>query len=183
MSTAIALAARALVAIGAPPSASFDAGSAEATVAGILYDGVRDALLSAHPWSFATAQASLARLALEPVADFQHAYQLPPDLLRVLSAGRGTVYRIAESMLHTDADEVVLTYVFRPDESAFPAFFDQALTARLAAELCLPLTESAARAELLHRLAEQEFRRARLIDAQQDTAPALDGFPLAQVRA
>ena len=76
----------------------------------------------------------------------------------------------------------MLTYVFRPDESAFPPFFDQALIARLAAEFCLPLTESTTRAEALHRLAEAEFRRARLIDAQEETPPAVGDFTLLGAR-
>lgn len=49
-------------------------------------------------------------------------------------------------------------------EMAFPPFFDQALIARLAAEFCLPLTESKTRACLLDKLAEDELRRAKLID-------------------
>jgi hypothetical protein len=148
---------------------------------------VRDAVLSVHPWSFATGQAQLARLAATPVADAAHAFQLPNGFLRALSAGgagrgRGIPYRIHEGRLHADAPEVTLTYVFRPDESAFPPFFAAALVARLAAEFCLPLTESASRAEILFRLAEQELRQARQVDSQQDTPRAIEGFPLVDVR-
>ncbi len=148
---------------------------------------MRDALLSSHPWNFATGQERLPRLAAEPVADFAHAYQLPAGFLRALSAGpdgrgRGLAYRIAERRLHADAESVVLTYVFRPDETAFPPFFDQALIARLSAEFCLPLTESTTRAEALYRLAETEFRRARLIDAQEETPPRVEDFSLIEVR-
>ena len=174
--------------IGAATIASFDEGSAEAEVAANLYPSVRDALLSAHPWNFATGQMSLPRLAAVPVADFSHAYQLPADFLRALSAGVGgqgfgVSYRIAENRLHADADGLVLTYIFRPDEMAFPPFFDQALIARLAAEFCIPLTESTTRAELLYRLAEDEFRRAKLADGQQDTPQAITHFPLVEVRS
>jgi hypothetical protein len=77
---------------------------------------------------------------------------------------------------------VYLTYIFRPAEADFPPFFDQLLIARLAAEFCIPLTESTSRAEMLHRIAESEFRRARLIDAQQDSPLAIDDFPLVEVR-
>lgn len=186
--SAIALCARALLKIGAATIASFDEGSAEAEVAANLYPPVRDALLSAHPWNFATGQVTLPRLAALPVADYAYAYQLPADFLRALSAGIGgrgfgIPYRIAESRLHTDADEVVLTYVFRPDELTFPPFFAQALIARLAAEFCIPLTESSARAELLYKLAEDEFRRAKLADGQQDTPQAITDFPLIEVRS
>jgi hypothetical protein len=91
-------------------------------------------------------------------------------------------YRIHEGRLHADADAVTLTHIFRPDESAFPPFFAAALVARLAAEFCLPLTDSASRSELLFRLAEQELRQARLVDSQQDTPRAIEGFPLVDVR-
>ncbi|MEO5374723.1 MAG: hypothetical protein H7840_10640 [Alphaproteobacteria bacterium] len=186
--TSIALCSRALLKIGARTIASFDEGTAEAEIAANLYPSTRDALISSHPWSFATGQATLARLVAEPVADFAYAFQLPTDFLRVVSAGesgrgRGVVYRIVETRLHTDADAVALTYVFRPDERTFPPFFDQALITLLAAEFCLPLTESTSRAEFLIKLAEDEFRRAKLIDGQQGAPRAIEDFPLVQVRS
>ncbi|MGH6662549.1 MAG: hypothetical protein ACREB6_13500 [Rhodospirillales bacterium] len=185
--SAIALAARALLKLGAGTIASFDEGTAESEIAGNLYPSLRDALISAHPWSFATAQAVLPRLAAEPVADYAFAYQLPADFLRALSAGagprgRGIDYRISERRLHANANEVVLTYVFRPDEMDFPPFFDQALIARLAAEFCIPLTESTTRAESLHKLADIEFRRAKMIDSQQDSPGRIEDFSLVEVR-
>src|SRR3546814_7974765 len=96
-------------------------------------------------------------------------------------SGGGVAYRIAERRLHASAETVVLTYVFRPAEADFPPFFDQALIARLAAEFCAPVTESTTRTPLLFRLAEDEMRRALLIDAQQETAPAPDRFPLVEI--
>ncbi len=186
--SAIALCSRALLKIGAATIASFDEGSAEAEVAANLYPPIRDALISSHPWNFATGQVTLPRLAAEPVADYAYAYHLPADFLRALSAGvggrgSGMSYRIAESRLHSDSDQVVLTYIFRPDELTFPPFFGQALITRLAAEFCIPLTESSTRADLLYRLAEEEFRRAKLADGQQDTPLAITDFPLVEVRS
>ena len=87
--SAIALCSRALLRLGARSIASFDEGTAEAEVCANLYPVARDALLSAHPWNFATGQARLARLSAVPVADFSHAFQLPGDFLRVLSAAGG----------------------------------------------------------------------------------------------
>lgn len=185
--SAIALCSRALLKLGARPIAGFDDGTAEAEVAVNLFPSIRDALLSAHGWSFATAQVRLPQLEEPPVADFDRAYQLPADFLRALSAGsgsrgRGLVYRIIDSRLHTSSGDAYLTYIFRPAETDFPPFFDQLLIARLAAEFCIPLTESTSRAEMLYRIAESEFRRARLIDAQQDSPLAIEDFPLVEVR-
>ncbi len=185
--SAVALCARALIAIGARPIASFEETGVEAQVCRRLYPGLRDALLSAHPWNFATAQATLPRLAEPPEADFAHAFQLPADFLRALSLGqggqgRGVEYRIAGRRLHADPKAVLLTYIARPHEGDFPPFFDQALVARLAAEFVLPLTESTSRAEALSRLAENALTQARQIDAQQDAPPRLAHFPLVEAR-
>jgi len=186
--SSIALCSRALIKIGANPISAFEEGTAEADVAANLYTSVRDTLLSAHPWTFATGQAALPQLVAEPVADFVYAFQLPPDFLRALSVGdggrgRGLTYRIAEQRLHANAAMVVLTYIFRPSESTFPPFFDQVLISRLAAEFAIPITESTSRAETLFRLAETEFRNARLIDSQQETPSGLDDFTLVGVRS
>ena len=136
-----------MLAIGCEPITGFEDGSAEVDIAGMLYPGIRDALLSSYPWSFATAQRVLVEVTAAPVADHAHAYPLPDDFLRALSVGhagaacgRGVAYRIHERRIHTDASGIVLTYVFRPGEPTFPPFFDQALICRLAAEFCLPLT-------------------------------------------
>lgn len=183
----IALCSRALMRIGCAPITSFDDGTAESEIAGALYVPARNALLSAYGWSFATGQVALDALDDAPLADYQHAYALPNDFLRAISAGsggkgRGLSYRIARNVLHTDADSVLLTYIFLPDESEFPPFFDAALIVRLAAEFCIPLTESTSRTEALMKMAEDEFRKAKQIDAQQDTPARIENFPLIDAR-
>jgi hypothetical protein len=184
----VALCSRALIRIGAAPISSFTDGTAESEIAGALFPSVRDALLSAYPWSFASGQVVLSALITPPIADYSHAFSLPTDYLRAISLGsgargRGLNFRIARGALHTNADSVILTYVFRPEEEEFPPFFDQALIARLAAEFTIPVTESASRAESLYRLAEQEFQRARQIDAQQDSPNRIENFSLVDVRS
>jgi len=62
-------------------------------------------------------------------------------------------------------------------------FFDQTLITTLAAEFCLPLTESTSRAEFLTKLADEEYRRAKLIDGQQAAPRAIEHFPLVEVRS
>lgn len=185
--TDVGLCTRALIRIGAHPIASFQDGTAAAEIAGALYPASRDALLSSYHWSFATAQNVLTRLETTPLADYKYAYALPNDFLRAVSAGqgargRGVNFRIARNVLHTDVQDVVLTYIFRPDEAEFPAFFDTALIARMAAELCIPLTENTSRSDSMFRIAEQEYAKARQIDAQQDTPNRIERFPLTDIR-
>ncbi len=183
----VGLCARALIKIGAAPVTGFDEGTAESEIAGALYGQTRDALLSAYAWSFATGQVKLNRLEAEPLADYAYAFQLPNDFLRALSLGtsgrgRGQGYRVIGDVLHADASEVVLTYIYRPDEESFPPFFDQALIVRLAAEFTIPVTENTSRSEAMFSMAERDFARARQIDAQQDTPNKLEDFTLVNVR-
>jgi len=185
--SALVLCSRALLKIGAQTVASLDEGTAEAEVAANLYPSVRDALLSSHPWSFATGQSNLPRLVASPQADYAYAFQLPAGFLRILSAGggnrgEGVAYRIHEDKLQCDEMQVNLTYIFRPNESEFPPFFAAALITRLAAEFCIPLTESTSRTQLLYEMAEKELKQAKLIDSQQDTPRAISDFPLIAAR-
>lgn len=180
--TALALCTRALLKIGAAPVTSLEDGTAEAEVAANLYPGTRDALLSCHPWSFATGQAALNRLEAVPLSGFARAFRLPADLLRAVHAEPRAPFRIQEGRLLTDAPAVTLTYVFRAAEPEWPPSFAAALVARLAAEFCVPLTESASRAEALYRLAEAELRVAKLADGQGQTPRAITHFPLLDVR-
>lgn len=185
--SSIDLCSRALLKIGASSIASFDEGTAESEVAASLYPVVRDAMLSLHPWNFAITREILAKLFETPTSDFSHAFQLPPQCLRVISAGtgnrsRGIDYKIVGRRLYSNADHVILTFVARPNESDFPPFFDMTLIARLAAEFCIPLTDSTSRWEALHELAEKELRRAKLIDSQEDTALQFEDFSLIEER-
>ncbi len=183
----IDLCSRALLKIGAGVIGSLDDGTAEADVAANLYDYIRDGLLSAHPWNFATTRKKLAVLSSNDDSDLVNTFALPADCLRVLSAGSGgsgagLVYRLYQGRLHTNASEVVLTYVFRASEADDPPFFSKVLITHLAAEFCIPLTDSTSRWESLHKLAEAELRSAKLIDAQEDTPQSIQDYCLVESR-
>jgi hypothetical protein len=185
--SATALSSLALQRIGAHAINSFSDGTVEANIAGALYQPIRDGLISSFPWTFATEQATLAQLTTPPLADYDYAFALPNDFLRAISAGvsvkgSGIRYRIYQNALHCNFNTVNLTYIFRPLEANCPAFFDTAIIARLAAEFCIPLTESTARAQLLYELANQEYARARQIDSMQETPNAITDFTLVEAR-
>ena len=182
----ISLCSKALVKLGANSITFFYENTAEAQVAHQLYTCVRDALLSSYPWRFATAQVSLSRLANFNAVDYSYAYQLPNDFLRALSAGcgqgKGLNYRIYQRTLQTNSPNIILTYLFLPKEENFPAFFDELLIAKLAAEFCLPLTESTTRTEFLIKQANNIFAQAKLVDSQQSLPESIIDFPLIEVR-
>lgn len=180
---------RALIRLGADYISSFTDATAEAEVARALYASVRDHLLSSYPWSFATTQKTLAKLATPPIADYQYSYHLPNDFLRALSVGTigsqkslGEYYKIRGRQLQTNSPSCLLSYIYRPEEGALPAFFLETLIAKLAAEFCLPLTESTSRTEFLIKRAEESLKSARLTDAQQQSPYQFEDYTLIEVR-
>jgi hypothetical protein len=186
-STPIELCSLALVKIGANAISSFEEGTLEAHVSGLLYPLVRDTLLSAHPWNFATTQLYCAKLTETPLADYTSSFELPSDCLRILSTGanstrQGPEYKVQSGRIFTNAQTLLLTYIKRTEENRFPAFFKIALVARLASEFCIPLTDSTTRWKALQAVAEDEFRRAKSHDAQEDTPPRFHDFSLIESR-
>ncbi len=181
--TSIDICSAALVKLGAASISSFDEETTEADVANTLYEVTRDGLLGLHPWSFALDYADLP-IAKMPAADgFDTAFGLPGDLLKSISvsgaSGGHLPYQIKNGVLHLAGGDVArLHYIKRPDEGDFPSYFVSALVNRLAAEFCLPLTENAARSELLFKLADAELSLAKLIDSHQDTPPRVEDFTL-----
>lgn len=175
-----------LIKIGAAPIASFEEETAEAEVAKTLYGPTLEGLLVAHPWGFSLAEATIEPEAVNVHQGYTNAFQLPVDALRTISAQgasrRNCVYRVVGQTILSDAAQLNLTYQKRPASGTFPPHFVQALTARLAAEFCLPLTESASRSDVLRKLASVELRLARLVDSQQATARAVEDFTLIEVR-
>ena len=185
--SSIDMCSQALVKVGAGPIASFGENTTEAHVAAQLYDMTVASLLASYPWRFALKQTLLPRLTVAPDADYRYAYAMPVDCVRALSAGTtvrssGLDYRIMHRQVHTNSEQVLLTYICRPDESDFPAFFTEALVARLAAEFCLPLTESTTRTDYLRKLAAEVYQNARLTDSQQTAPQAFQDFSLIEVR-
>jgi len=185
--SAINICSAALIKLGAHSISSFEEGTVEAEISSKMYPMTRDALLSSYPWSFAVYQTKLNRLNVEPIADYKYAYALPNNFLRVISAGSGTrgagiEYRILENRIHTNSEEAILTYIFRPEEENFPPFFYEALVSRLAAELCLPLTENVSVSQELLKRAESIVSAARLTDSQQATPKKVEDFTLLGAR-
>lgn len=185
--TAITLCSKALVKLGAKSITSFNEETTESEVASQLYETILQDLLSSYPWRFALQQVSLGRLQTTPLTDYQYAYQLPNNCLRILSAGQNTKssgikYRVVGTKLYANVPEVVLTYIEKPDESTFPPFFVKALIANLASEFCLPLTESTTRTDYMRKIAAEELTQARLVDAQQATNSCFQDFSLIEVR-
>ena len=85
MTDAVAIANIALNNLGDKTISDFSDNTAQAFATKTRFSDVVNQVLRAHPWNCATKRATLAKFTVKPTYNFDHAYQLPTDALRVLS--------------------------------------------------------------------------------------------------
>ncbi len=144
----------ALIQLGESPLEALEQQGSAALVARTWYGIVRDDLLGGHPWSFNRKIVALSRRATAPAEStgFDAAYVKPSDMWKVrvvhVDGYPSTSWDIDhESILlsATTSAVVELEYHTLVDEEVFPPYFRSALVARLAAEMCLAITNDLAR--------------------------------------
>ena len=177
--SAIDIASRALVLIGAEPITSFDSSSTEALVATNMYEDTVRAMLSTARWRFATEQAVLNQLSDVPTGRFDIAHQLPSNLLVLHGVTINdrlidfTVYGDKVFSDSTSSDTLVADFTFRADEVDFPSYFSLALHYSLASIFATSIARDDRLMQLMETKANQLMAKARNIDAQQQTTRKL----------
>jgi len=167
--------------LGADTITSFTQGTNEANAVNDLYSDLRDALLRAHNWNFATKKVALAESSTAPAYEFDNAFSLPSDWLRTVAvhdndAGTGTfLYRMiqvgGQRVIETDVENVWLTYIAREtDPNIMTADFRRLLAYTLASEMAVDLTSS-------NTLQDQLARKADRLMAQARSADGMGSFP------
>jgi len=167
--------------IGQTPIVSLTDGSTSANTADDIYEELRDSLLRAHNWNFATKRVKLAQSATAPAFEFDYAYPLPSDWLRTVSvhdndAGHGTVlYRMeqisGQNAIVTSSSALYLRYVHRvTDPNLMTADFRTTLEFALARDLAIPLAGS----RTLRTDMGDEFKSAKAAARSSD---AMGSFP------
>ncbi len=159
----------ALAKLGVPQIESINDNNMQSLTVKSLYPMIKDAVLSSYTWSFATKNATLSKNNQQGNKIF---YSLPSDFLRAITAFQSNEnnpahYDIQGNHIVSKSENITLQYIARRDETDFPAYFLQALIARLAADFCLPLIDSTSRSESLYKIAEIELQKARGLDNQQ----------------
>jgi hypothetical protein len=176
--TKVDICARALIMIGAQPISSFDDGSTEALVASNIYENITQSILCRHRWRFATEQQQLSLLATAPTGRWEYAYQLPtsPDLLQLNTITVADVpieySRYGDKIFVNGYDSqsaLIADYIFRQDESEFPAYFKLGLEYTLASIFAGSVARDAAMIKQFSDLAERQILIAKNTDSQEVT--------------
>jgi hypothetical protein len=176
--TKVDICARALIMIGAQPISSFDDGSTEALVASNIYENITQSILCRHRWRFATEQQQLSLIASAPTGRYEYAYQLPtsPDLLQLNTITVADVpieySRYGDKVFVNGYDSqsaLIADYIFRQDESEFPAYFKLGLEYTLASIFAGSVARDAAMIQQFSTLAERQILIAKNTDSQEVT--------------
>lgn len=180
MSSEVDIANSALRKIGANTITSFLDGTSNANIVADQYENVRDYLMRAHTWNFATKLKKLARSANTPAFQWDHQYPVPSDFLRVVAvadndAGHGVVkYEIGYddtdgNVIFADVDELWLRYIARiTDPNRMSPDFREALSFALAAEFAVSIANSNTLHDRMFDRFQRIFRRARSADGMED---------------
>lgn len=173
----IQMASNALILLGDEPISSFNDPGAGAKAAKNLYESAYLSILKSHRWNFAIQKAKLGRLTEAPRNEYQYQFQLPPDLVLLITTYPVSTYRILGDKLYSNSLEVEIDYVFRVDESQLPAYFIKAFEYYLAQQLCIPVTEDLNKHDLMRQMYERESRSARYADAQSQPSIGIVDTP------
>jgi len=151
---------------------SLDDPSVEAKLCKANYASLRDAVIEEREWTFAVKRLEPAALSDAPLYGFDKAFQIPPEVIRVLqvsragevdsgvlvegsflSATRGGTgmgretriewLRECDQILANSSDRIFVRALIQiEDTTKFSPAFDQALAARMAMDLAIPITNS-----------------------------------------
>jgi hypothetical protein len=177
--TALDIASRALVLIGAEPITSFESSSTEALVASNMYEDVVRSSLCITRWRFATEQAVLNQLTDTPTGRFDTAHQLPSNLLMLHAVTINdnkinyTVYGDKVFSDSTTNDTLIADYTYRADEVDFPSYFSLAVQYSLASVFATAIARDDKLMEMMEVKAERLMAKARNLDGQQQTSRVL----------
>lgn len=153
----------ALIMLGEATITSLDDDEKAARVASNLYTRVRDVVLEDHTWSDARAMATLALLTTTPTWDYANEFQLPTDFLRMVRIDSPEDrWQIHGRKLLTDLGSVNIEYIKRlEDPNDMSTMLKEAISARLAAEMSLPMTGDPKRQEAMWSLYKAKIDLAR----------------------
>lgn len=174
----------ALQKLGAARIASLTEDSVSAIECNAAYDHLRKTEIRRYKWNFARKRASLAASAVAPDFDYDNAFPLPSDCLRVLPPNDRDVDWQIESHEGTNAiltnwgDPLEVVYLADiTDPTRFDTCFAEMLACRIAEHICEKLTGSTTKASKAiedYKFARAEARRINAFERIADEAPEDD---------
>jgi len=149
MASDIDMSSNALLLVGDSPISSFTEPGAGAQAAANLYPDTYKRVLSEHPWTFALKEQRLNKLSQTPdtFTNYQFAYQIPNDLIRLWAILPQSDYTIVNNILYSNTGSGLLArYVYAVDEVNLPPHVVKAIEYKLASDFAVSVTEDLSKA-------------------------------------
>ena len=155
------------------------------------YEPVRNRVFRSHAWNCLHKRVQLAQNSTAPVVEYDHAYALPSDCLRVLKIHNGSTdsiktdldYKLEGRNIVTDIDTVFLIYIaLDTDPNNYDTYLRESISHQLAADLCYAITNNATLANQYMARADERLREARFIDATENSLGTVEANEFTDAR-
>jgi hypothetical protein len=157
-----------------------------------IYNITRQAVLEAHHWSFATVRATITPDPTPPAWSEMNRFLIPSTYLKVRNVYSHGDYRnvLQASRWQVEGEYIVsdIPTVFGVftedivDEDKLSALFIEALAARLAMQMCLPLTENTTLQQTMATIYQNYIDEASVVDASQGRRQTVVATKLTGIR-
>ena len=183
MASKITICSNALLKLGAASISAFDENSTGARLSSNFWPDALDAVLRSHPWNCAIKRVALAPTSVSPIYDYDNAFTLPGDNLRLLEVKTDYDYKVESGEILATEDPLYIKYIWRNENVAtYDALLISALTAYMQAELAYPITKSTTQQKAAWELFALKIKQARTVDGQEDPPETFGDFPLRDIR-
>lgn len=167
---------RSLALLGVSSITSLTDQTESASTSNLLFNDSRAAVFRAHPWNCLTKRAALPKDIAAPAWGFSNSFVLPADYLRLLATEEPlTAYEVENGFIFSDDDSLNIKYTaLVTDVTKYDVLLVDALSARLAADLCQPLLQSSSVMDAMWKMYEMKLKEARFVDAQENSQDVLE---------
>jgi len=183
MASVVNMCNSALNLLGASTIANLTDDTKNARLCNQRYEPVRNRVFRSHAWNCLHKRLQLAQNSTAPVVEYDHAYALPSDCLRVLKIHNGTTDSIASALdyklegrnIVTDIDTVFVIYIaLDTDPNNYDTYLRESISHQLAADLAYAITNNATLANQYMTRADERLREARFIDATENSLGTIE---------
>ena len=191
MASVVNMCNSALNLLGASTIAALTDDTKNARLCNQRYEPVRNRVFRSHAWNCLHKRVQLAQNSTAPVVEYDHAYALPSDCLRVLKIHNGTTdsiktaldYKLEGRNIVTDLDTVFLIYIaLDTDPNNYDTYLRESISHQLSADLAYAITNNATLANQYMARADERLREARFIDATENSLGTIEANEFTDAR-